>query len=104
MRVLYTRLNIFLWIVDFPNRRQFLAQFQGVRYHVQDFGDHGRNPENANELFNLHHDSLRNVIERIFGIFKSQFTFFKSASPFPSKTEREIARACSGLHNFLCKE
>ncbi|KAG6536178.1 hypothetical protein ZIOFF_001227 [Zingiber officinale] len=31
----------------------------------------GRHPENAKELFNLHHASLRNAIERIFGIERS---------------------------------
>nr|GLL39995.1 uncharacterized protein At2g29880-like [Ipomoea trifida] len=56
------------------------------------------------ELFNLRHASLRNVIERIFGIFKSRFTIFKSAPPFPYKTQAELVLACAGLHNFLRKE
>ncbi|CAL8136769.1 unnamed protein product [Prunus armeniaca] len=76
----------FLVDCGFPNRRQFLAPFQGVRYHLQDFAGHGNDPQNENELFNLCHASLRTVIERIFGIFKSRFTIFKSAPPFPFKT------------------
>ncbi|KAG6528816.1 hypothetical protein ZIOFF_011001 [Zingiber officinale] len=51
----------------YPNRRQFLALFRGVRYHLQEFTGQGRHPENAKELFNLRHASLRNTIERIFG-------------------------------------
>ncbi|KAG6500712.1 hypothetical protein ZIOFF_040562 [Zingiber officinale] len=51
----------------YPNRRQFLAPFRGVRYHLQEFTGQGRHPENAKELFNLRHASLRNAIERIFG-------------------------------------
>jgi hypothetical protein len=47
---------------------------------------------------------LRNVIERIFGIFKSRFTIFKSAPPFPYKTQAELVLACAGLHNFLRQE
>ncbi|CAL2226018.1 unnamed protein product [Prunus armeniaca] len=43
--------------------------------------------------------SLRNVIERIFGIFK-----FKSAPSFPYTTQTEIVLAFVGLHNFLKKE
>ncbi|KAH0987928.1 hypothetical protein GBA52_015105 [Prunus armeniaca] len=88
----------------FANRRQFLAPFQGVRYHLQDFAGHGRDPENENELFNLRHASLRNVIKRIFGIFKSQFTIFKSAPPFLFKTQAELVLACAALRNFLRKE
>ncbi|XP_021808760.1 uncharacterized protein LOC110752418 isoform X2 [Prunus avium] len=80
------------------------APFRGVRYHLQDFAGHGNDPQNENELFNLRHASLRNVIERIFGIFKSRFTIFKSAPPFPFKTQAELVLACVALHNFLRKE
>ncbi|CAL9030015.1 unnamed protein product, partial [Prunus brigantina] len=79
-----------------------LAPFLGVRYHLQEFGGQGRAPANEVELFNLRHS--RNVIERIFDIFKSRFTIFKSAPPFPYTTQTEIVLACVGLHNFLRKE
>lgn len=94
------------YLVDcgFPNRRQFLAPFRGVRYHLQDFAGQGNDPQNGTELFNLRHASLRNVIERIFGIFKSRFTIFKSAPPFPFKAQVELVLACVALHNFLRKE
>ncbi|KAK2642954.1 hypothetical protein Ddye_024717 [Dipteronia dyeriana] len=78
----------------FANRRQFLAPYRG----------NGNDPENEKELFNICHASLRNVIERIFGIFKSRFTIFKSTPPFSFKTQVEIVLACVALHNFLCKE
>ncbi|WCJ38243.1 hypothetical protein M5689_019315 [Euphorbia peplus] len=94
----------FLVDCGFANRRQFLAPLRGVRYHLKDFGGHGRHPRNASELFNLRHASLRNVIERIFGIFKSRFTIFKTAPPFPFQTQAELVLACAGLHNFLRKE
>ncbi|KAL2471254.1 Uncharacterized protein Adt_39390 [Abeliophyllum distichum] len=94
----------FLVDCGFANRRQFLAPFQGVRYHLQDFGGQGRNPENANEVFNLRHVSLRNVIVRIFGIFKSRFTIFKSAAPYPFRTQAEPVLVWARLHNFLRKE
>ncbi|KAL9281555.1 putative harbinger transposase-derived nuclease domain-containing protein [Arabidopsis thaliana] len=64
----------------------------------------GRDPKTQNELFNLRHASLRNVIERIFGIFKSRFLIFKSAPPYPFKTQTELVLACAGLHNFLRQE
>ena len=96
--------KFFLVDCGFPNRRQFLAPFRGVRYHLQDFVGQGRDPETSNELFNHRHASLRNTIERIFGIFKSRFTIFKIAPPFPYDTQAELVLACAGLHNFLRKE
>ena len=96
--------KIFLVDCGFPNRRQFLAPFRGVRYHLQDFLGQGRDPETSNELFNHRHASLRNTIERIFGIFKSRFTIFKIAPPFPYDTQAELVLACARLHNFLRKE
>ncbi|KAH6833461.1 nuclease HARBI1-like protein, partial [Perilla frutescens var. hirtella] len=94
----------FLVDCGFANRRQFLAPLCGVRYHLKDFGGQGRHPRNASELFNLRHASLRNVIERIFGIFKSRFTIFKIAPPFTFQTQAELVLVCAGLHNFLQKE
>ncbi|XP_062020903.1 uncharacterized protein LOC133737341 [Rosa rugosa] len=85
-------------------RRGFLAPIRGVRYHIKEFSGQGRHPENARELFNIRHASLRNVVERIFGVLKSRFTIFKTAPPFPFKTQAELVLACAGLHNFLHKE
>ncbi|KAH6759173.1 nuclease HARBI1-like protein [Perilla frutescens var. frutescens] len=94
----------FLVDCGFANRRQFLDPLSGVRYHLKDFSGQGRHPRNAIELFNLRHASLRNVIERIFGVFKSRFTIFKTAPPFSFQIQAELVLACAGLHNFLRKE
>ncbi|KAK2640849.1 hypothetical protein Ddye_022612 [Dipteronia dyeriana] len=64
----------------------------------------GNDPANEKEYFNFRYVSLRNVIKRIFGIFKSRFTFFKLAPPFSFKTQVEIAWTYIALNNFLCKE
>ena len=77
---------------------------KSVRYHLQDFADQGHDPKNEIELFNLCHFSLRNVMEKIFGVFKSRFTIFKSAPPFPYRTQADLVLACASLHNFLRKE
>ncbi|KAK1591756.1 hypothetical protein Q3G72_013096 [Acer saccharum] len=77
------------YLVDcgFPNRRQFLAPFRGVRYHLQDFGGQGHDPANEVELFNLRHASLRNVIERIFGsVAGSRKDTFHRLHLLPSRT------------------
>ncbi|CAL2248189.1 unnamed protein product [Prunus armeniaca] len=96
--------KFFLVDCGFPNQRQFLASFQGVRYHLQEFRGQGHAPANEVELFNLRHSSLRNFIERIFGIFKSRFTIFKYAPLFPYTTQIEVVLACVRLHNFPRKE
>ncbi|KAL8126422.1 hypothetical protein AgCh_013639 [Apium graveolens] len=79
------------------------APIHKVRYHLKEFGGQGRHPRNAEELFNLRHSSLRDVIDRIFGIFKSRFKIFKVAPPFPFQVQAELVFACAGLHNFLRK-
>ena len=63
--VLYTLFSGKYFFVDcgFANRCQFLAPLCGVRYHLKDFDGEGRHPKNANDLFNLRHSSLRNVVE-----------------------------------------
>ncbi|KAH6818771.1 nuclease HARBI1-like protein [Perilla frutescens var. frutescens] len=80
------------------------APLRGVRYHLKDFGGQGHQPRNVRELFNLRHASLRNVIKRTFGVFKSRFTIFKMAPPFTFQTQAELVLACASLHNFLRKE
>ncbi|XP_024015272.1 uncharacterized protein LOC112088943 [Eutrema salsugineum] len=104
-RVLSDALRKF-YLVDcgFANRLNFLAPFRGIRYHLQEWTGKGRDPNTAAELFNLRHASLRNVIERIFGIFKSRFVFFKSQPPFSYEKQTGLVLACAALHNFLRKE
>ncbi|XP_052483726.1 uncharacterized protein LOC105784917 [Gossypium raimondii] len=48
-----------------------ITPYRGVRYHLKEFGAEG--PENAKELFNLRHSSLRITVERVFGILKKRF-------------------------------
>ncbi|XP_020881800.1 LOW QUALITY PROTEIN: putative nuclease HARBI1 [Arabidopsis lyrata subsp. lyrata] len=95
-----------LYLVDcgFADRLNFLAPFRGVKYHLQEFAGQGRDPETPNDLFNLRHASLRNVIEEILGIFKFRFTIFKSAPPFSYTKQAGLVLACAALHNFLRRE
>ncbi|XP_020250880.1 uncharacterized protein LOC109828258 [Asparagus officinalis] len=94
------------YLVDcgYPNRLQFLAPYRGQRYHLSEFGpaNNRQRPRNSKEVFNHRHASLRNCVERIFGVFKSRFTIFKSQPPgFPYATQIKMFVACVGLHNFL---
>jgi len=52
----------------FMLKAQVTTPYRGVRYHLKEYFRKG--PQNARELFNHRHSSLRNVIERTFGVLK----------------------------------
>jgi hypothetical protein len=53
---------------EYPNRNRFLAPYKGQRYHIFEWKHH--QPVGLKEVFNQAHSSLRNVIERSFGVLK----------------------------------
>ncbi|KAK9999017.1 hypothetical protein SO802_018620 [Lithocarpus litseifolius] len=55
----------------YMNRGRLIAPYSGVCYHLKEYSS--RPLENAKELFNLRHVSLRNAIERAFGVLKKKF-------------------------------
>ena len=59
-----------------------LTPYRGVRYHLKEQAAANLQPANKEELFNLRHSSLRNAIERIFGVYKRRFQCFDSAPEF----------------------
>ena len=61
---------MFLGDAGYPNSQFVMTLYRGVRYHLKEVRQANQKPENAKELFNLRHSSLRNVIERIFGVLK----------------------------------
>jgi hypothetical protein len=58
-------------------------------------------PQTPEELFNLRHAQLRNVIERIFGVLKRQFHLLVSRPEFTYEQQALIVGAAAALHNFL---
>ncbi|XP_071696406.1 uncharacterized protein [Rutidosis leptorrhynchoides] len=91
------------YLVDggLPLRSSLIAPYRGVRYHLKEYSSHS--PENPKELFNLRHASLRNSIERAFGVLKKRFPIIRSTTePFYScETQSDVFLACCILHNFL---
>ncbi|KAL4561033.1 hypothetical protein LXL04_033194 [Taraxacum kok-saghyz] len=87
-----------------PHTTQLMTPYRGVRYHLKEYS--ARPPKNARELFNLRHASLRNAIERAFGVLKRRFPIVRSTQePFYScETQSDIFLACCILHNFLIDE
>ena len=67
------------YLVDssYPCTLGFVPLYRTKRYHLRDFRG-GDRPEGAKELFNYRHSSLRNVIERYFGVLKAQFLVLKA--------------------------
>ncbi|XP_071678598.1 protein ALP1-like [Lolium perenne] len=53
-------------------RPGILPPFRKTRYHLNEFSPRHR-PQNAKELFNVRHSSLRVTIERAFATLKSRF-------------------------------
>lgn len=78
-----------------------ITPYRGERYHLKEYS---RNPpRNLQELFNLRHASLRNTIERAFGVLKRRFPIIASATEpnYGIQTQKEIILACCILHNYL---
>jgi DDE superfamily endonuclease len=79
-----------------------LTPYRGVRYHLKKQKLAGQTPENAKELFNLQHASLRNVIEQIFGILKRKFKILGTTAEYSIDTQIHLVISLVGLYNFIC--
>ena len=90
------------YVVDsgYPNEPGFLAPYRTVRYHLSEFRQ-DRQMRRPQELFNYRHSSLRNVIERCFGIVKARFPILKHMSRYPLEKQCRIIMACFVLHNLI---
>src|SRR5437762_7507680 len=58
-------------------------------------------PENHQKLFNLRHSSLRNAIERIFGVLKNRFKMLTQQLEFPFLVQVKLVKALCCLHNII---
>lgn len=58
-------------------------------------------PSTKEELFNLRHAMLRNVIEWAFSILKNQFRILLLSPKYPLEIQIHIPAALSAIHNFI---
>jgi len=59
-------------------------------------------PQNKEELFNLRHSSLRNVVERIFGVFKGQWKVLAGRGcDYSIETQVDLVLGLVAVHNFI---
>ncbi|KNE92679.1 hypothetical protein PSTG_13892 [Puccinia striiformis f. sp. tritici PST-78] len=80
--------------------RNILVPYRGTRYHLREQALAGQRPETKEELYNLRHSSLRNVIERCFGVFKRRFKIMTQASEYQLEQQYDLVLACACLHNI----
>ncbi|XP_062075958.1 protein ALP1-like [Humulus lupulus] len=85
----------------FPCTKGFLPPYRGERYHLQEYNSGRNRPRGMKELFNYRHSSLRNVIERCFGVLKARFPILKMMPPYKLSRQPLIVIACCTLHNFI---
>jgi hypothetical protein len=91
------------WLGDagYGNSEFVIAPYRGVRYHLKEVQQADLKPENAKELFNLRHSSLRNVIKRIFGVLKRQWQILGGKGcEYSIETQVDLFCALIGLYNF----
>ncbi|XP_022678893.1 uncharacterized protein LOC101775412 [Setaria italica] len=87
------------YIVDarYTNESGFLAPYRSTRYHLNEWAAQGHNPSTTKELFNLHHSTARNVIERTFGLLKIRWAILRSNSYFDLQNQNieKSKKSCS---------
>ena len=79
----------------------FLTPYRGVRYHLKEFGEGTDRPQNKEELFNLRHAKLRNIIERAFGVIKKRFPLLVNMKNYHFAFQCDLVMCCFILHNFI---
>ncbi|XP_028091342.1 uncharacterized protein LOC114291677 [Camellia sinensis] len=87
------------YLVDtgYTNMIGFLAPYHSKQYHLDQFRGCRHQPNGYKELFNYHHSSLRNVIERCFGVLKNHFPILKSMPNYMQVRQG----TCCACHNRI---
>ena len=90
------------YVVDagYPNRPGYLAPYKGERYHMPEW-HRGMEPKTPKEKFNRIHSSIRNVIERSFGVLKMKWQILYKMPNYPMWKQKMVVVACMVLQNFI---
>jgi len=92
----------YLGDAGYPNKAPCLMPYRGVRYHLREQALASQRPSNSKDLFNHRHSSLRNAVERIFGVLKRRFQCLASKpQEFSFQTQVKLVYALTALHNFI---
>jgi len=82
-------------------RRGFLTPYRTVRYHLREQSLARLRPQTKEELFNLRHAQLRNVIERLFGVLHCRFHILNSRPEYDLAIQAQLVLVVCALHNFI---
>ena len=85
----------------YTNCEGFLAPYKEQQYHLKEWTY--KQPQIAEEYYNMKHARARNIIERCFGLLKGRWSILRSPSFFPIQTQGCIVMACCLLHNLIRK-
>ncbi|XP_024019791.1 uncharacterized protein LOC112091144 [Morus notabilis] len=92
------------YLVDatYANSNCFLAPYRGETYHLPDYRRRSGGFQGGRDIFNYKHSSLRNCIERTFGVWKARFPILRRPNNTYSMDKQEkILITCAILHNFI---
>ncbi|KAL2541559.1 putative harbinger transposase-derived nuclease [Abeliophyllum distichum] len=100
------------YLVDsgFAHRPGYMAPYKGpnIRYHFQEFpaerNGRRRQFKNPQERFNFYHSSLRNIIERAFGVLKNRWNILDRRPHYSFRKQTAVVVATMAIHNFLRRE
>src|SRR5438128_11932198 len=90
------------YLVDsgYPTRPGYLAPYKGNKYDLPEFRSDPC-PSGKKEVFNHLHSSLRNVVERSFGVLKMKWRIFLELPSYPMVKQSKIIHTCMALHNLI---
>ena len=83
----------------YAGKHGYLGPHKRHKYHLKEFDD--RPTQGPNKVFNFHHASLRNVVERLFGVVKARWHMLKGVPHYPREKQDNIIKAGFALHNYL---
>lgn len=69
--------------------------------HAIIFENGNKRPQTCEELFNLWHAQLRNVIERCFNALKRRFKILKSTLEYPIWAQAKIPASLVAVQNYI---
>jgi len=84
----------------YPNRLGYLSPYKGERYHIPDWR-RGPAPSGQQELYNHLHSSIRNAVERTFGVWKMKWRILIKMPSYPMEKQKMIVAATMCLHNYI---
>lgn len=85
----------------YANSATLLVPYRATRYHLREIRNAAQKPETKEELFNYRHSSLRNAVERTFGVFKRRWRIFDRPHELSIPTQVKLVYALAAVHNLI---